>query len=90
MTTILNHGASWRFLDSKKQFNEAYKQMFSNLAGADVDELKSLTDRYHKYHKHIKHISFKPDYENLSNFFHDLNSKMIFDISSICVGTSTT
>ena len=42
--------------------------MFSNSAGADVDGLKSLKDRYLNYHKykHIKQLFLKPVYENLS------------------------
>ena len=39
MTTALKHGASWRYVDPEKQFNEAYKQMFSNLGDTVADEI---------------------------------------------------
>ena len=70
MSTVLKRGVPWRS-GALKDFNEAYKQMFSKSAKSDEYGLKSLTDSYHKNrnYKHLKHLLFKPDYENLSNFF---------------------
>ena len=68
MAKELHRGVMWKFEDSKIRFNDAQKQVFLNSADTDEDGLKSLSDNYHK-NNHIKYLFFKPDYENLSNYF---------------------
>ena len=64
LTQELGHG---RQIESKERLNAALQQMFPASAEGKVDEVKSLTEIYHKYKReYAKHLSFNPVSENLS------------------------
>ena len=67
--------SSWTFSDSNKErLHATFKQMFPTYEEKKVDEVKSLTESYHKYKReYVKHLSFSPDTDNLSKFI--LNSQ---------------
>ena len=47
-------------------FNDALKQIFPSTTFEREDQVKSLTEAYHKYKsKYVKHLFFNPDNENL-------------------------
>lgn len=53
--------------DYQGGLNVALQQMFPTSADEKGDELKSLTEEYHKYKReYVKHLVFNPDEENLS------------------------
>ena len=53
--------------DSKERLHVALQQMFPTSTEEKVDEMKPLTDSYHKYKReYLKHLSFNPKEENLS------------------------
>ena len=53
--------------ESKERLSVALNRMLSNSLGDDeIDEVKSLTESYHKYKReYVKHLSFDPANENL-------------------------
>ena len=53
--------------ESKERFLTALQQMFAASVDKKVDDLKSLTNKYHKYkRKYVKHLSFHPDKKKYS------------------------
>ena len=58
---------AWSQSDSKERLLVALQQLFPISAEEEVDDVKSLTEKYHKYKReYVKHLSFNPDYDNLS------------------------
>ena len=56
------------YTESKERLSAALNRMLSNsLVDDEIDEVKSLTESYHKYKReYVKHLSFNPANENLS------------------------
>ena len=64
LTQELGHG---RQIESKERLDAALQQMFPTSAEEEIDEVKSVTEIYHKYKReYAKHLSFNPVSENLS------------------------
>ena len=54
---------------SKERVHTALQQIFPTSADEDVDDVKSLTESYHKYKReYVKHLGFNPDNKNLCEF----------------------
>ena len=54
---------------SKEFLYVALQQMFPTSSGEKVDEVKALTESYHKYKmEYLKHLSFDPEDESLSKY----------------------
>ena len=69
LTHELRYGVFWNYdqSESKERLYAALQQMFPMTSDETVDEVKSLTESYHKYkHEYAKHICFNPQEENLS------------------------
>ena len=63
----LNHLWSQSQRESKERLHDALQQMFPASAYEKVEELKLLTERYHKYKSdYVKHLCVNLDNENLS------------------------
>ena len=74
--------------DSKERLYVALQQMFPTSTEEEVDEMKPLTDSYHKYKReYLKHLGFNPEEENLSKC--TFNSLYSF-ASSFCAGAHAT
>ena len=55
---------------SRDRLHFALQRMFPASAEKKVDEVKSLTETYHKYKSgYLKHLCFNPDNEYLSKCF---------------------
>ena len=67
LTEEIYHGVkSWE-KGSKERLQTTLQQMFLTSADEEVDDVKSLTESYHKYKReYVKHLGFNPDSENLS------------------------
>ena len=51
---------------SQERVHTALQQIFPTSADEDVDDVRSLTESYHKYKRgYVKHLGFNPDNENL-------------------------
>ena len=67
MTQGLKHGVMWKWSQSKEHLNVALQEMFPNSADDKVDDVMSLTEKYHRYKReYVKHLSFNPEEDNLS------------------------
>ena len=69
LTQELLYGVQWSYgyEESRDRLHAALQQMFPASADEKGDDLKSLTESYHKYKKeYVKHIGFNPEEENLS------------------------
>ena len=59
-----------RYGESRDRLHVALQQMFPTSADEKGDDVKSLTESYHKYkEEYVKHIGFNPEEENLSKCF---------------------
>ena len=54
--------------EQKERLSVALQRMLStSSADEKIDEVKSLTESYHKYKReYVKHLGFNPDNKNLS------------------------
>ena len=60
-------GIGHKVRKAKKRLHVALQRLFPISADERVDEVKSLTEKYHKYKwEYVKHLVFNPDEENLS------------------------
>ena len=69
LTHELRYGVVWSYShwESREQLHVALQQMFPTSADEKGDDLKSLTESYHKYKKeYVKHLGFNPKEGNLS------------------------
>ena len=67
LTQELNGVYGWRGSKSKERFIANLQQMFPASVDKKVDDLKALTEQYHKYKKeYAKHLWFNPEEEHLS------------------------
>ena len=69
LTEEIYHGVkSWE-KGSKERLHAALQQMFLTSADEEVDDVKSLTESYHKYKReYVKHLGFNSDNTNLCKF----------------------
>ena len=80
---------AWRQSDSKDGLYIALRQMFPTSANKKEDEVKTLTESYHKYKReYVKHLFFNPHDDNLSKYF-SVVSQFLFIFSNY-TGTRTT
>ena len=69
LTEELNSYA-WKQSVSKERVLVALQQMFPTSADEKVDNIKSLTESYHRYKReYVKHLNFNPQAETLSKCF---------------------
>ena len=69
LTQKLSHGVEWRGNEFKEDFDAFLQQIFPTSIEEKTDEVKTLTEIYHKYKKeYVKHIGFNPEEENLSKW----------------------
>ena len=67
LTQKLSHGVEWRGNEFKEDFDAFLQQIFPTSIEEKTDEVKTLTEIYHKYKReYVKHLSFNADNENLS------------------------
>ena len=69
LTHELRYGVSWRSgqSESQERLYAALQQMFPTSSDKKVDEVKTLTESYHKYKReYAKHLCFNSKEENLS------------------------
>ena len=65
-------GMSWSYRqkESREHLYQVLQQLFPIIADVRVEEVKSLTESYHKYKSEfVKHLSFNLEQENLSKCF---------------------
>ena len=56
--------------ESKERLSVALQRMLSSAVDEKIDEVKSLTESYHKYKReYVKNLNFNPDNENISKCF---------------------
>ena len=59
------HPRIWQYKD-KKFFEDGLQQIFPSSTLEGNDQVKSLTEAYHKYKsKYVKNLFFNPENENL-------------------------
>ena len=75
LTQELNGYFAWKSSsESKERFLADLQQIFTGSVDEKEDEVKSLTEKYHKYKReYVKHISFNPEQENFSKCFLDIH-----------------
>ena len=70
LTQELDDHFAWRQMsqkESKERFLAALQQMSATSEDEKVDDVKSLTKKYHKYkRKYVKHLSFNPEEKKYS------------------------
>ena len=55
--------------ESKERFLATLQHIFTSSVDEKVDDLKSLTEKYHKYKReYVKHLSFNPEQGNFSKY----------------------
>ena len=88
LTEEIYNGVKYWEKGSKEHIHATLQQMFPTSADKGVDNVKSLTESYHKYKRgYVKHLGFNPDSENLSKWY--LTSESLY-ISSDYAGACTT
>ena len=66
LTEEIYEGVEFRKSGSQERLHAVLQQMFPTSADDEVDDVKSLTDSYHKYkNRYVKHLGFNPANENL-------------------------
>ena len=87
--TMAHELGQGRQIESQERLNVALQQMFPASADGKADEVKSVSESYHKYkRKYVKHIRFNADNENLSKCF--LSSSRCLFASSFNAGSCAT
>ena len=67
LTQELRYSVQYWRSGSEQRVHAALQGMLPILADKTVDEVKSLTENYHKYKgEYVKHLCFNPEDENLS------------------------
>ena len=72
LTHELRYGVAWSWnqRESRDHLYATLQKIFPTSTEETVDEVQSMTERYHKYKReYVKHLSFNLDNENLSKFF---------------------
>ena len=72
LTHDLRYGVMWSVKErkSRERLYVALQQMFPTSPNEKIDEVKVVTESYHKYkQEYVKHLCFDLDNENLSKCF---------------------
>ena len=67
-----------------EEMHLTFQQMFPTFVDEETDQLKLLTEKYHKYKReYLKHLCFNPEGENLSKYFITLRDEAYAGISAL-------